>query len=81
MDKRQKKSGRGGRWDCGVWADEFGMRFPFDMTAASRIPTSLDGPPQFPRKQRVVLEGAMAQSVVRVMNSGGMKYTASYSER
>ena len=51
------------------------------MTAASRTATSLDGPPQFPRKQRVVREGAMAQSVVRVMKSGGMKSTASHSER
>jgi len=56
------------------------MCFPFDMTAASRTATSLDDPPHFPRKQRVVLEGAMGQSVVRVMNSGSMKSIASHSE-
>ena len=57
------------------------MCFPFDMTAASRTPTSLDDPPQFPRKQCVVLECGMDQKVVRVMNSGSMKSTASHSER
>jgi len=50
------------------------------MTAASRIPTSLDDPPHFPRKQRVVLEGGMGQIVVRVMKSGSTKSTASHSE-
>jgi len=56
------------------------MCFPFYMTFASRTATSLDDPPHFPRKQRVVLEGAMGQSVVRVMNSGRMESTASHSK-
>jgi len=79
MDKRQRKIGRGGRQrDCCVWTAV--LCFPFDMTSASPIPPSLDDPPHFPRKQRVVLEGAMGQSVVRIMNSGSVKSTTSHSE-